>query len=140
MPKATESEKRKAQCKSQKRLKHWVFLGAANQIRTGDQRPQKQAFAGPDFLSWGCAPNPRRICGAGRGQKNKRCALSNTALILELLTRFELVTNAHKSRLLRGPIFYHGAAPQTPAAFAAQDEVKKISAVLSRTRRLFWSC
>ena len=46
-------------------------------------------------------------------------------LILELLTRFELVTHFPQKALLRGPTVYHGAAPQTPAAYAAKDEAIK---------------
>ena len=49
----------------------------------------------------------------------------NTGFFLELLTRFELVLHFPQKALLRGPIVYHGAAPQTPAAYAAKDEVAK---------------
>ena len=49
----------------------------------------------------------------------------NTGFFLELLTRFELVTHFPQKVLLRGPTVYHGAAPQTPAACAAKDEVAK---------------
>ena len=49
--------------------KHSAVFGAANQIRTGDPFPAKGSFAGPDCLSWGCAPSPRRMRGEGRGRK-----------------------------------------------------------------------